>query len=772
MLRARVLATLAYAEAELGHLDLAERLCTEALDMPGTDAETCGIVHGQLAVVLLRQGERERALAEFTTAIRSLSTDHAALGRNLLNRGNLHLDTGSPRRALADFQRAMVEAEQAGLRDQAAKAQHNAGYAWFLLGDHVRALHAMDAVAGYLSSQSPAQQAVCLSDRAEVLVAVGLHDEAVADLTKAIALFRAAGARRAAAAAMLVLARHYASEQPTKGLALARAAARRFAAMGSEVGRLRAEALVAVCLRGSGRRRVPPVADLAATLADRGLRQESDMLKLAACAWLLERGRLTEAAEVPLPRSTTARPDLWAAAVAAHRDMSLGRPGRALGKIQRALDAGHALKATLGSLELQASDAGAPAYLGRLGLRIALAKDDPELVLEWSERARAASSRVVAVHPPADERLAADLAELRTIVSLGGDPARAKALRRAIRERAWQTVGSGATQPVGTAAGITAALAAADAVLVALLIAGDTADAPVTALVVAPEGASLTPLGPLQAMEKLLAGLGADLDVAASDLGPGLRASVRGSLAARLTALDRVLLRPIADRIAGRRVVLTPSGALSQVPWPLLPSLAGLSVTVARSATAWAAAARPATPRRVVFAAGPRLTRADDEVDACAAHWPDPTVLTGASAAVRTLAAAARTADVVHLAAHGVHHRQNPLFSHVELADGPVFGYELERFDPLPGLVILSACELGSRTASDDPLGLATALLHAGVRTVLAAPAALSDADAARLMPDLHARLARGVPAWDALGAALTEFGPDAPPLVCFGAGW
>lgn len=498
------------------------------------------------------------------------------------------------------------------------------------------------------------------------------------------------------------------------------------------------------------------------------------MLKLAACAWLVERGRLTEAAEVPLPRSTTARPDLWASAVAAHRDMSLGRPGRALGKIRRALDAAHALKASLGSLELQASDAGAPAHLGRLGLRIALAQGGPELVLEWSERARAASSRVVAVHPPADEQLAADLAELRTIVSLGGDQARAKALRRAIRERAWQTVGSGSTQPIGTAVDITTALATSDAVLIALLVAGRASDpeAPVTALVVAPEGASLTPLGPIRAMEKLLAGLGADLDVAASDLGLGIRASVRGSLAARLAGLDQALLAPVADRIAGRRVVLTPSGALSQVPWPLLPSLAGLPVTVARSATAWAAAPRAEPPRRAAFVAGPSLARADDEVGACAAHWPTSAVLTGASASIRALARSARTADLVHLAAHGVHHRQNPLFSHVELADGPVFGYELERFDPLPGVVVLSACELGSRTASDDPLGLATALLHAGVRTVLASPSALSDADAARLMPDLHARLAGGVPAWDALGAALTEFGLDAPPLVCFGAGW
>ena len=97
-LRARLLTTLAYAEVELGHLDLADSLCDEALALPGLDAETRGIVHGQRGVVALRRGDRDRALTEFGAAIRSGYTDHAAHGRNLLNRGNL-----AARRALADF---------------------------------------------------------------------------------------------------------------------------------------------------------------------------------------------------------------------------------------------------------------------------------------------------------------------------------------------------------------------------------------------------------------------------------------------------------------------------------------------------------------------------------------------------------------------------------------------------------------------------------------------------------------------------------------------
>lgn len=765
---ARILATLAYAEAELGHLDLAEDLCDRALALPGADAETRGVVHGQRGVVALRRGRTDDALADFDHAIASLRTDQAALGRNLLNRSNLHLEVGAPRRALADAELALAASERADLPRQAAKARHNVGYAAYLLGDPIRALTEMDAVAAYLSGLSPTSEAICLQDRAEVLASVGLHDDAVADLTRAIALLRATSARRPTASALKVLAGQLVLTDPAEGLRLARNASRRFAAMGAELGRLRAETLVAVCLRVLGRTHVPDAEPLMQQLTERGLSEEAGTLALAACGWLLEQGRLDEAAQVPLPRANPRRPDLWAALVAARRDAAFGRRAKALARAERALDGAQALKASLGSLEVQASLATAADRLGRLGVGLALARRDPELVFAWSERARAASSRVVPVRPPSDGVQAAALAELRTLVAFGRDPARQRALRDAIRARDWQHAGSGRSQPIGTLDSVGAALARRDATLVALL----TADGRVSALVVTPASAELVDLGPLAPVEDLLAGLGADLDVAASDLPHHVLAGVRAGLRDRLAALDRALMVPLAAHLPGGRLVLTPSGAFAQVPWPLLPSLSGVPITVARSATAWAMTPDSPPPAHPVFVAGPRVPLAEAEVAACAAHWPAATVLTGEDARVSAVARAGRAADLVHLAAHGVHRAQNPLFSHVELADGPVFGYELDRLDPVPALVVLSACAVGGRSGGDDPLGLATALLHAGVRTVLASPAALGDAAASRLMPDLHARLAASVPASDALAAALTAFGADAPPLVCFGAGW
>ena len=390
--RARLLGTLAYAEAELGHLEPAEALCDEALALDGIDPEVRGTVHGQRAVVRLRRGRRAAALADFNAAIRLLSADHQALGRNLLNRGNLHLETGQAAKALADFEQAVVESDAAGQAGQAAKARHNAGYAAFLLGDHVRALTDMDAVAGHFAAQSPAARAIGLQDRAEVLAAAGLRDDAVAHLRQAVALFHTARARRAEASGLVVLARLLALEDPREGLRLARRAAASFATMGADTARLRADAMAAVCAHAAGLRRVGDAPALIAELRDHGLSTEAGELTLAHCSRLLAEGRLEEARALVLPRFTRTHPDPWAAAIAAERQAALGQRGRALASVRSSLEALHTLQASVGSLELQTSMSQALTRLGRLGLRLALDRGDPALVLEWSERTRAASS--------------------------------------------------------------------------------------------------------------------------------------------------------------------------------------------------------------------------------------------------------------------------------------------------------------------------------------------------------------------------------------------
>jgi CHAT domain-containing protein len=174
-----------------------------------------------------------------------------------------------------------------------------------------------------------------------------------------------------------------------------------------------------------------------------------------------------------------------------------------------------------------------------------------------------------------------------------------------------------------------------------------------------------------------------------------------------------------------------------------------------------------------VAVAGPDLGRADQEVADVALSWPGCETLTGTEATGEAFLNAINGAHLVHVAAHGRHERESPLFSSIKLVDGPVVGYDLDRVSQSPQQVVLSACELGLATVrpGDEALGLTRALLHSGTSTIISGVAKVSDAGAADLMVDYHRRLAAGAAPAYALAEAL-EAAAEPIPFACFGAGW
>jgi CHAT domain-containing protein len=209
----------------------------------------------------------------------------------------------------------------------------------------------------------------------------------------------------------------------------------------------------------------------------------------------------------------------------------------------------------------------------------------------------------------------------------------------------------------------------------------------------------------------------------------------------------------------------------------LLPRLAGRPVVVSPSATAWLAASTRRRQRRsaVVAIAGPHLDRGAQEVKGVGQVWPDAVVHTDHLAERRQLTKAMATANLVHIAAHGVHQTENPLFSSLRLADGELFAHELDQAGRAPEHVVLSACELGLATIrpGDEALGLTSVLLHLGTRSVVAGVARVGDDIAAETMAAYHRELARGKDSATALATALAANDADHPaPFVCFGAAW
>jgi CHAT domain len=353
--------------------------------------------------------------------------------------------------------------------------------------------------------------------------------------------------------------------------------------------------------------------------------------------------------------------------------------------------------------------------------------------------------------------------------------ARCAALERQIRQRSWHRPGPRQVTAPAPLGAVQEALAPVAGTFVAHLL----CDGQLYALVATGQRRWLHRLGPSGAVVELHRRLHADLDALAVGNLPGaVRDTVRAASRSALRRLDTLLWGPV--RLAHGPVLLAPSAGLATVPWSLLPALRGRPVAVVASATAWLASrARATLPEHpaTAVAAGPRVPRADEEVALVAAGWPDATVLSGGAATAAAVAAAAGRSDVLHVASHGVHEPDNPLFSHLDLADGPLFGHELDHLPRLPAHVVLSACELGlARTRpGDETLGMTAALLHGGAGSVVAGVARIADAAAFRVGPAHHAGLRRGLTPAAALAEAIADAddeGADPAPLVCFGAGW
>jgi CHAT domain-containing protein len=181
-----------------------------------------------------------------------------------------------------------------------------------------------------------------------------------------------------------------------------------------------------------------------------------------------------------------------------------------------------------------------------------------------------------------------------------------------------------------------------------------------------------------------------------------------------------------------------------------------------------------------VLVAGPGLPHALAEVAALRDRYPAAQCLTGADASVAAVAQALDGAGWVHLATHGRFRADNPLFSALVLADGPLTVHDIERLGSAPARLILSSCESGLSAVApgDELMGLTAALLALGTTTVVASVVPVPDDATSALMGAMHAELAAGAPAAGALARARAALDPEDPRhtvahagFVCFGAG-
>ncbi|UUZ61404.1 CHAT domain-containing protein [Nocardioides sp. B-3] len=114
--------------------------------------------------------------------------------------------------------------------------------------------------------------------------------------------------------------------------------------------------------------------------------------------------------------------------------------------------------------------------------------------------------------------------------------------------------------------------------------------------------------------------------------------------------------------------------------------------------------------------AGPGLPSGGGEVVAVAALRPGATRLVSHEATVAAVLASLDGAGLAHIAAHGTFRSESPMFSNLQLADGPLTVDDIHRLAKPPHRIVLPACRSGVVAAigGQDVIGFASALLTQG----------------------------------------------------------
>jgi tetratricopeptide (TPR) repeat protein len=792
-LAGRLLLILAGWESKQGRTEYGLRLLDRAENLVAPS--DLGVLLTQRGSLFMRTWQRDDALKTFDEAIALLDGNQAEtynLAIALLNRSLVHLNAADVRRARADLSWCHRIATDEGHELIVPKALHNLGYCDLLAGDIPAALELFNAAASAYQLTAPGNLPVLAMDKARALLAAGLAGDAASELDDAMASFRRQRLDHDLAEAELARAEAaLASGEPAIARRWAAAAERRFRRQGNEACACLAE-LTQLRARSAAPGRREPVAaqalSLAERLRDRGLVHDADLAELLAARALLTAGRADEARTLlaTAHRRRTAEPltvsllrRLTRAQLAEHD----GRPGAALTELRAGLSLVQARRGRLGSTDLQTGTAALGTGLAAAGLRLALERESAPLVFAWMERSRAQAFRVRPVRPPADPQAAGVLAELRQLsylirhAELTGrrDPSmvsRHAELRRQLREYTWRASGLGKAAPQASLTAVGTALDESRQTLVGIL----PGPGRMLAVVVRHGSARLVGLGDFETAAEAARRLNADLDtLAGRQLPARLEAVIRESIRHQAETLTAQVMAPLRSCLGDDGVVLVPAGPLASIPWSVLPDLRGRPVTVSPSASSWLAAWRSglqdAAARPPLLVAGPDLEHAAREISDIASIYPGSRPLFGEKASVTATLRELDGAAVAHLAAHGHHDRDNFLFSRVDLADGPLMAYDIQRLSAAPRHVILSSCDVGRAVVrpGEEILGFTAALLYTGTATVTSSVVRVADAVAVGMMTAYHRLLATGARPAEALAeAALTE---PFSPFVCFGGG-
>lgn len=783
VLQGRILITKAMSRLAIEGPDASFGVLDHVRELAGAHGETMLAVRARV-----QEGAIHTLCSNWTEVIDTLAhvAPHFAVlepheqAATLLNRGLALVSLSRLEEGRDDLERALELARDHGFVAVEFKARHNLGCVAYFAGDIPKALRLMAEAASMDTGVGLAQAHL---DHAKVLLDAGLVDEGEQFLERGLECARHDRQRLERGEIQLELARaamlrgDHSHARIRAAQAIRTFGSLRAVGRAQEVELLRAAIDISV---GQHLARAAEVADQWST-ADPNLRSARLATRIRVEA-ALARGD-TAAARTEFARLDPSQPQ--ALGVQLHERLlesrlatTEGDSARATAILRRAAELLARDQSSVQSFEVRA---GLALHAGRIrDADVGAATDsgsDIE-VFESVERWRAPSQRTSPLVTAEDTETLALVGRLRQLRHHGAREGQDEAvsamnaLQSAISERLRAAPGSPqaiATSPVTFDEACTAAADRGASIVTFHEIRGA-----LVRLVVSESSIRRHVVAGVDAVGSITSAALADARAAALAR-PSMAAILGRARQSSLQAVDSALLDGLE---LTEHVVIVPTVGLAALPWRALPSLRDRAVVAAPSVTAWVRRATTSASKPTVRAlAGPGLARSREEVDAVTEVWgrhtgADTVTDDSPYAGSADVRAALGSASVVHLAAHGRHVDQSPLFSSLDMADGPVFAHELRA--PLSAeLVVLSACDVGRSRGrpGDEPLGLAAALLSLGVQCVVASTTPVPDDVAATAMVDLHEQLVEGVDVATALRHTAARV-PGAEAFCAYGSTW
>jgi hypothetical protein len=168
-------------------------------------------------------------------------------------------------------------------------------------------------------------------------------------------------------------------------------------------------------------------------------------------------------------------------------------------------------------------------------------------------------------------------------------------------------------------------------------------------------------------------------------------------ISAAAARLQRALLGDPSPRWSRPHVVVVPPAELLTAPWGLLPAFGDSTLTVSPSAKLWASArSRPVRDGHIALVTGPGLSTGETEVTTLSPLHDEARAVRGDDATVAGALTVLEGARLAHVAAHGTFRADAPMFSSLQLSDGPLTVHDLDRLERPPVEMVLSACDSGN----------------------------------------------------------------------------